>query len=169
MDDRSSLRRTVGCTDEVHLAADKPDMPSSCGLRIDLAGEVDLERTVDRDEPAEIAEHQRVVCVRGCADVDRRIAVREAVEASRSHQHCCHGDPGIDLLVTVVDDGGRHKIGDAVSDRPRMDAETLFAAEHAGDGFGNGTEAKLNCRTIRDQPRDVIGDDAVDRPCRARR
>jgi len=56
-DDRSSFRRAVGCTNEVHLTADQPDMPSSCSLRIDLAGEVDLERAIDRDEPAEIAEH----------------------------------------------------------------------------------------------------------------
>ena len=71
--------------------------------------------------------------------------------------------------MTVVDDAGRHQIGDAVSDRSRVDTETPFAAERAGHGFGNTTKAELDRRAIGDQPGDVIGDDAVDRPCRPRR
>jgi len=138
-------------------------MLSSCGLRIDLAGQVDLKRAIDRDEPAKIAEHQRIVRV-GCrADLDRRVAGGKPVDPRRSHQHRCHGDPGIDLLVTVIHDAGRHKIGDAVSDRSRVDTETPFAAERARYGFGNSTKAKLDRRAIGDQPGDVIGDGTVDR------
>jgi len=144
-------------------------MLSSCGLRIDLAGEVDLKRAIDRDEPTEIAEHQRIVRV-GCrADMNCRVVVGKTVDPRRSHQHRCHGDPGVDLLVTVVDDAGHHKIGDAVSDRSRVDTETPFASERAGYSFGNSTKAKLDRRAIGDQPGDVIGDDAVDRPCGPRR
>ena len=144
-------------------------MLSSCGLRIDLAGEVDLKRAIDRDEATEIAEHQRIVRV-GCrADMDRRVVVGKTVDPRRSHQHRCHGDPGVDLLVTVVDNAGRHEIGDAVSDRSRVDTETPFAAERAGYGFGNSTKAKLDRRAIGDQPGDVIGDGTVDRPCGPRR
>ena len=64
----------------------------------------------------------------------------------------CHGDAGVDLLVQVVDDAGGHQIGDAVSDRPRMHAEPLFAAERAGYGFGNRAETKLDRRAIGNQP-----------------
>ena len=168
MIDRPSAAR-LAARDEIHLAADKADMPSPCGLGIDLAGEVDLERAIDRDEAAEIAEHQRVMGVRRRADLDRRVAVGEAVEPRGSHQHRRHGDGGVDLLVPVVDDAGLHQIGDPVSDRSRMDAETLFAAERAGYGLGNSAEAKLDRRAIGDQSGDVIGDGAVDRPCRPRR
>ena len=122
----------VGGTDKIHLPADKADMFSPCGLGVDLTGEVDLERAVDRDEAAEIAEHQRVMGIRCRADLDRRVAVGEPVEARGSHQHRRHGDGGVDLLVPVVDDAGLHQIGDPVADRPRMDAETLLAAERAG-------------------------------------
>ena len=101
-------------------------MPSPCGLGIDLAGEVDLERSVDRDEAAEIAEHQRVMGVRRRADVDRRVAVGEAIDPRRSHQHRRDGDAGVDFLVPIVDDAGLHQIGNSISDRPRMDAKTLF-------------------------------------------
>ena len=65
------------------MTADQPDMPSSCGLRIDLAGEVDLKRAIDRDEATEIAEHQRIVRV-GCrADMDRRVVVGKPVDPLR--------------------------------------------------------------------------------------
>jgi hypothetical protein len=46
-------------------------------------------------------------------------------------------------LVPVVDDAGLHQIGDPVADRPRMDAETLLAAERVGHRLGNRAEAKL--------------------------
>src|SRR5437588_818746 len=38
------LRGAVSGADETHLSADQTDMPSPCGLGIDLPGEVDLER-----------------------------------------------------------------------------------------------------------------------------
>jgi len=40
---------------KIHLAADETDMSSPCGLGVDLTGEVDLERAIDRDKAAEIA------------------------------------------------------------------------------------------------------------------
>ena len=55
-------------------------------------------------------------------------------------------------VARVVDDAGGHQIGDAVSDRPRMHAEPLFAAERAGYGFGNRAETKLDRRAIGNQP-----------------
>jgi hypothetical protein len=38
--------------------------------------------------------------------------------------------------------------GDTVADRPRMDAETLLAAERAGHRHGNRAEAKLDGRAV---------------------
>ena len=49
-DDRTPLRGAVGGTYKIHLAADEADVSSACGLGIDLTGEVDLERAIDRDE-----------------------------------------------------------------------------------------------------------------------
>jgi hypothetical protein len=43
------------------MAADQTDVPSLCGLGIDLPGKVHLERAVDRDETTEVAEHQRIM------------------------------------------------------------------------------------------------------------
>src|SRR5438477_3513248 len=141
-------------------------MPSPCGLGVDLTGEVDLKRAINRDEAAEIAEHQRVMGIRRRADLKRRVAVDEAVEPRRSHQHRRHGDGGVDLLVPVVDDAGLHQVGDPVADRPRVDPETLLAAERAGHRQGNRAEAELDRRAVGDQAGDVIGDGAVDRPRR---
>jgi len=104
--------------------------------------------------------------IRRRADLDRRVAVGEAVKPRRSHQHRRHGDGGIDLLVPIVDDAGLHQIGDPVADRPRVDAETLLAAERAGHRLGNRAEAELDRRAVGDQAGDVIGDGAVDRPRR---
>jgi len=67
-------------------------------------------------------------------------------------------------LVPVVDDAGLHQIGDPVADRPRMDAETLLAAERVGHRLGKRAEAKLDRRVVGDQAGDVVGDSAVDRP-----
>jgi len=39
-------------------------MPSARGFGIDLARQIDIQRTVDRDKPPELAEHHRVVGVR---------------------------------------------------------------------------------------------------------
>jgi hypothetical protein len=58
-------------------------------------------------------------------------------------------------LVPVVDDAGLHQIGDPVADRPRMDAETLLAAERVGHRLGNRAEAKLDRRVVGDQAGDV--------------
>src|SRR5260370_29406491 len=54
-DDRTPLRGAVGGTDKIHLPADKADMSSPSGLGVDLTGQVNLERAIDRDEAAEIA------------------------------------------------------------------------------------------------------------------
>jgi hypothetical protein len=50
-----------------------------------------------------------------------------------------------------VDDAGLHQIGDPVADRPRMDAETLLAAERVGHRLGNRAEANLDSRVVGDQ------------------
>ena len=71
--------------------------------------------------------------------------------------------------MPVVDDAGLHQIGDSVADRPGMDAETPFAAERAGHRLGDRAEAQLDRRAVGDQPGDVVGDGAVDRPGRPRR
>ena len=71
--------------------------------------------------------------------------------------------------MPIVDDAGLHQIGDPVADRPRVDAETLLAAERAGHRLGNRAEAKLDRRAVGDQPGDVVGDGAVDPPRRPRR
>ncbi len=107
--------------------------------------------------------------IRCRADLDRRVAVGEAVEPRGSHQHRRHSDGGVDLLVPVVDDAGLHQIGDPVADRPRMDAETLLATERGGHRLRYRAEAELDRRAVRDQPGDMIGDGAVDRPRRPRR
>ena len=57
-------------------------------------------------------------------------------------------------LVPVVDDAGLHQIGDPVADRPRMDAETLLAAERVGHRLGKRAEAKLDRRVVGDQAGD---------------
>ena len=103
------------------------------------------------------------------ADLDRRVAVGEAVEPRGSHQHRRHGDGGVDLLVPVVDDAGLHQIGDPIADRSGMDAETLLAAERAGHRLGYRAEAKLDRRAVGNQAGDVVGDGAVDPPRRPRR
>ena len=90
--------------------------------------------------------------------MDRRVAVGEAVEPRGSHQHRRHSDGGVDLLVPVVDDAGLHQMGDPVADRPRMDAETLLAAERVGHRLGNRAETKLDRRVVGDQAGDVVGD-----------
>ena|ERR1700719_4698945 len=54
-------------------------------------------------------------------------------------------------LVPVVDDAGLHQIGDPVADRPRMDAETLLAAERVGHRLGKRAEANLDSRVVGDQ------------------
>src|SRR5204863_1364183 len=60
-DNGSSLRCPVGSANKVHLPTDGADMPPSRRFGIYLAGQVDFERTVDRDEAAELAENQRVM------------------------------------------------------------------------------------------------------------
>jgi hypothetical protein len=64
---------------------------------------------------------------------------------------------------------GLHQIGDPLADRPRMDAETLLAAERGGHRPRYRAEAKLDRRGVGDQAGDVVGDGAVDRPRRPRR
>ena len=86
-------------------------MPSCCGFRVYLPGKVDFERPIDRNKAAEIAEHQRIVGVRGSTDADRGVAIGEAVEPPRAHQHRRDGDPWIDFLVPVIDNAGLHQIG----------------------------------------------------------
>src|SRR5262249_31815206 len=52
-DDRRAAARTRGAEDEIELAADPRDLTRPQALRRHLAGQVDLERGVDRDEAVE--------------------------------------------------------------------------------------------------------------------
>jgi hypothetical protein len=149
-DDRSSLRCPVRSADEVHLPTDHADMPASRRFGVYLAGQVDFKRTVDGDEAAEFAENQRVVCIRGCADLDCGIAIGKPVEPARSHQHRPDRNARIDFLVPVIDDADLHQIGDPISDSSGMDTETSFTRERAGHRLGNRAKAHFNRCSVGD-------------------
>ena len=107
-DDRAAFGRAIGSAHKIHLPADDADMPSARGFGIDLTRQIDLERAVDRDKPPEISEYHSVVRVGRRAQPDRGIAVGEAVEAARAHQHRANRDSRIDLFVPVVDHARGH-------------------------------------------------------------
>jgi hypothetical protein len=64
MIDRPSGARLAARTKSI-CPTDQTDMPSCCGFRVYLPGKVDFERPIYSNKVAEIAEHQRIVGVRG--------------------------------------------------------------------------------------------------------
>jgi hypothetical protein len=141
-------------------------MTSCCGFSVYLSRQVDLECSVNRDKAAEIPEHQRIVSVRSGAETDRGVAIGEAIEPARAHQHRRDGDPRIEFLALVIDNAGLHQIGNSVADRAGMDAKAPFAAERMRHRLRDGAEAQLYRCLVGDQPGDALGNGALNRPRR---
>ena len=83
-DDRHAAAAAVRAAHEVDRAADRADITTGRHFGVDLAAEVDLDRRVDGDEAWQRGQHIRVVGVVGAAHLQRRVAVRVAVQA-----RCC--------------------------------------------------------------------------------
>ena len=88
-------------------------------VRDDLAGQVDLDRRVDRDHPAERADDVGVVGEVDRPHLDHRVVVDEVVQPRRTHQErrddlaavALLGGPGDDAGLDEVDDGVREHLG----------------------------------------------------------
>ncbi len=70
--------------DEVHLAADAAVHALADRVGTHLAGQVDLDRRVDRDHALEAADDRRVVGVLGRTHLDHRVVVGPAIEPLES-------------------------------------------------------------------------------------
>src|SRR3546814_4451844 len=81
-DDRAATARTRTGTDEVDLAAGAAQIRAAALLGVDLAGEIDFERRVDRHQLVELREYRGVVRVRGCAHAHGLVAVRSEEHTS---------------------------------------------------------------------------------------
>ena len=162
-DDRRAARRAAGGADEVDLPADRADVVAADALGVDLAGEIDLERRVDRDIALQPRQHVERMRVAHGAELDGRVAVREAVEPGvGAEQDARDADARVHPLRGVGDDAALDQVDERVADHPRVDAEVAPVREHRDDRFGNRAEADLQRRAVGNERVDVRRDPALE-------
>ena len=96
----------------------------------DLAGQVDLDRRVDRDHPAERADDVGVVGEVDRPHLDHRVVVDEVVQALRAHHERGHDLAAVALLARPGDHAGLDEVDDRVGEHLGVDAQV--AACRAG-------------------------------------
>ena len=135
---------------EVDLPADPADVVARRSLGIDLAGEVHLQRRVDRDEPRSRAEHVRR---RGCSWSGQcgspGCGARSRTAARRADQRAVDGDARHrSSLCALVIDAALDQVDQPVAEHPGMHAEVLAVATASQDRFGHRADADLQCRAV---------------------
>lgn len=116
---------------EIDLPARAPEISGACLLGVDLAGKIDLERRIDRNQSRQARHHAGVVRVAGGAHAHRRIAVGPVVKPARADQRAVDRDAAIDLLPRVRDDAGFDEIDEPVAHHSRVNAQILAIGEQA--------------------------------------
>ena len=149
-----------GSTDEVHLAADAGVEPMSDRVGDDLPRQVDLDRRVDRDHPAERADHVGVVREVDRPHLDHRVVMDEVVEALRAHDEGGHDLAAVALLARPGDDAGLDQIDHRVREHLGVDPEIAFVAEREGRCRRDRADAELERGAVGDE----IGDELADLP-----
>ena len=124
----------------------------------DLAGQVDLERGVDRDHVVVLGNHERVVGIVRRVHFECRIVVEELEQLM-----CAGGETADDLaavqrLVLAGDHAEPGELHHAVGEHLGVDAEIVLVRQHGEDGVGDIADAELERGAIGDQPFEVQGD-----------
>ena len=161
-DDRHAALGAGGAAQEVDRPADRAEVAPARDLGVDLAGQVDLEGGVDRDEAALRGEPLGVVRVAGVAQQQLRVVVGEAVEPLAADQHRGDGEAGVDRLGGVGDRAGLDQVERAVADRAAVEAEVAVAREGGEDRVGQGADPGLQGGSVLDQFADPARDLALD-------
>ena len=123
-----ALRGERRAAHEVHLAADARVERVADRVGDDLAGQVDLDRGVDRDHPAERADDVGVVREVDRPHLDHRVVVDELVQAGRAHEERRDDLAAVALLGGAGDDAGLDEVDDRVGEHLGVDPEVALVA-----------------------------------------
>ena len=135
-------------------------MPHRVGA--DLAGEIDLDRGVDRHHPLDLADGVGVVRAVAGQKLHERIVVDEVVEPPRAADEARHDPARADRLAAVGDHAGLDERDDAVGEHLGVDAEVAVAAEPGEDGVGDAADAELQAGAVLDESGHVVADPRLD-------
>ena len=168
-DDRPALGREAGSADEVHLAPDPAVQPVADRVGDDLAGQVDLDRGVDGDHPAERADDVGVVGEVDRSHLDHRVVVDEVVQPPGPHHERGHDLAPVALLAGAGDHAGLDQVDDRVGEHLGVDAEVVLAAQRQRGRGRDHADAQLEGRAVGHQVGHVLADPSLDLPDRADR
>ena len=135
---------------EVRLPAARRVVLTVDGLRGALAHEVDRDGRVDRDEAVLLRDHARVVHVANRPQLERAVLVQEVVETPRPERERAHGLRAVELLGHSVDHPALDEVHQAVGDELGVHAEIPVIDERGHHGVGDGADARLDRRPVRD-------------------
>ncbi len=124
----------------------------------DLAGEVDLDRRVDRDHPREGADDVGVVREIDGPHLDHGVVVNEVVEAGRAHHERRHDLAAVAFLGIAGDHAGLDELHHGVREHLGVDPEVVFVGESQGGRRRDGPDPQLEGRAIGHEFRDVLPD-----------
>ena len=128
----------------------------------DLAGQIDLERRVDRDDVVVLADPRGVVGVIAGMELDERVVVDEVVEAPVPMTKLVTIRPGCTCLCRFVIDARLDQIDDAVREHLGVDAEVVLVEQAPQHRVRNRADAHLQRRAVVHQPRHVLADRVLD-------
>src|SRR5450756_1320592 len=89
---------------KIERAAHGADIHSARDFGVDLAGQIHLDRQVERDETLDPRQHPGIVSISGGAELHRGVAMAKLLNALAAEHHAGHRDAAVDALSRVGDD-----------------------------------------------------------------
>ena len=157
-DDRLAARRAGRAAVEVDLPADAGVESRAERVGADLAGEVDLQRGVDRHHLVLLADDERVVDVLGRVEGEQRVVVDVVVEPLGAHAEAGDDLAAVERLAAAGDHARLDQVDDAVGDHLGVDAQVLLVLEELQHRLRDAADAELDGRAVLDQRGDVLAD-----------
>jgi len=142
------------------VPADAAEEHRAEGVGAHLAGEIHLQRRVDRDHVVVLGDEERIVRVLRRVHLDDRVVVDEFIQLAAAGGEAADDLAGIEHLFASGNHAAFGQLADAVGEHLRVDAEVVLVRQAGEDGVGDPPDAELQGRAVAHEPRDVVGDPA---------
>ena len=134
----------------------------------DLAGEVELDRRVDRGDSRVAANHRRVVRLVTAVEGNQRVVVDEVEHARRAANERGHHLSGMNRLEAIGHDTFPDQVDQTVGEELRVHAKVVLVRQSCDQGVHDAADAELQRGTVVDEGGDLRADGGGHRGRRVR-
>ena len=138
-------------------AARAAHLPAAQHLGVGLAGQIDRQHRVDRDEVVDLADDPHVVRVADRREPERRAAARPVVDPRTAERGGAHHDARIVRLARAGQNARLVQIGHPIADQTAVQAQIAPVVQGREHGRRHLADADLDRVAVVDQAGDVRG------------